>query len=232
MLKITAVIVDDERPAREEMLSLLKEHVTITVVAICKNVEEAKKEINRFVPDVIFLDIAMPGKSGFDLLEELKAIPEVVFVTAYDKFAVKAFEQHALDYLLKPVTRERLSKTIERITLKLRSTKGIKNLFIRDGNQYKLIPINEVFLIESFGNYVKLYYQNKVALQSGSLSEVISLLSHGTFFKINRKQVINKTFIKRITILDTRKLKIEMVGITVFTSVRKAQELKNLVVKF
>src|SRR6187402_1164283 len=116
-----ALIVDDERLARKELMKLLEDHPSIEVVGEAMNAEEAITMVNELNPDLLFLDIQMPGKTGFQLLEELDAVPFVVFTTAYDEFALKAFEVNALDYLLKPIQADRLSETVAKITEKERS---------------------------------------------------------------------------------------------------------------
>src|SRR6188768_454809 len=119
-----ALIVDDERLARKELMKLLEEHPTIEVVGEAMNAEEAEKMIEEFNPDLLFLDIQMPGRTGFQLLESLDSVPLVVFTTAYDEFALKAFEVNALDYLLKPITAERLAEAAHKILEKERIKAG------------------------------------------------------------------------------------------------------------
>src|ERR671912_373625 len=116
-----ALIVDDERLGRKELMKLLEEHPMIEVVGEAVNAEEAVQMINDLNPDLLFLDIQMPGKTGFELLEMLDAVPLVVFTTAYDEFALKAFEVNALDYLLKPIQAERLSETVSKLSEKERA---------------------------------------------------------------------------------------------------------------
>src|SRR6188768_4147863 len=116
-----ALIVDDERLARKELMKLLEDHPMIEVVGEAMNAEEATQMVNELNPDLLFLDIQMPGKTGFQLLEELDSVPLVVFTTAYDEFALKAFEVNALDYLLKPIQQERLTETVSKLAEKERA---------------------------------------------------------------------------------------------------------------
>ena len=109
-----AILIDDERLARQELKSLLAAYPEIQIVGEANNVETAIESIKQLKPDVIFLDIQMPGKNGFELLEEISGVPEVVFVTAYDEYAIRAFEVNALDYLLKPVQSNRLAETVKK----------------------------------------------------------------------------------------------------------------------
>jgi two-component system LytT family response regulator len=136
-----ALIVDDERLARKELIKLLEDHPMIEVVGEAINAEEANQMVNDLNPDLLFLDIQMPGKTGFQLLEELDAVPLVVFTTAYDEFALKAFEVNALDYLLKPIQPERLSETISKLAEKER----LKNVEIH-GPEKKLGLDDQVFV--------------------------------------------------------------------------------------
>src|SRR3954462_9241498 len=116
-----ALIVDDERLARKELMKLLEEHPSIEVVGEAMNADEADKLIEELNPDLLFLDIQMPGRTGFQLLESLDSVPLVVFTTAYDEFALKAFQVNALDYLLKPIQPERLSETVSKLAEKERA---------------------------------------------------------------------------------------------------------------
>jgi two-component system, LytTR family, response regulator len=116
-----ALIVDDERLARKELMTLLEEHPSIEVVGEAMNADEAVNMVNDLNPDLLFLDIQMPGKTGFQLLEMLDSVPTVVFTTAYDEFALKAFEVNALDYLLKPIQPERLAETVAKLLEKERA---------------------------------------------------------------------------------------------------------------
>src|SRR6201986_1471092 len=116
-----ALIIDDERLARKELAKLLEEHPSIEVVGEAMNADEADKMIEELNPDLLFLDIQMPGRTGFQLLESLDSVPLVIFTTAYDEFALKAFEVNALDYLLKPIQPERLSEAISKLADKERA---------------------------------------------------------------------------------------------------------------
>ena len=113
-----AIIVDDERLARQELKTMLAEHKDIEVIAECSNAQEAKEKINKLKPDVVFLDIQMPGKNGLELAQELHPLPELIFITAHDEYALRAFEVNALDYLLKPVQPQRLAETLKKLYLK------------------------------------------------------------------------------------------------------------------
>ena len=164
-----ALIIDDERLARQELKNLLAEYKEIEIIGECANAEEAKEKINLLKPDVLFLDIQMPGKTGLELIEEISGLPEVVFVTAYDEFALRAFEVNALDYLLKPVSKERLSETIKKLLAK--EDKDVKKenttpihdddqVFVKDGEKCWFVKLSNIRLFESEGNYVRVFFNN------------------------------------------------------------------------
>ena len=163
-----ALIVDDERLARTELKRLLNPFKDIKVVGEAVNADDAADKINEMKPDLLFLDIQMPGKSGFDLLEELDSVPTVIFTTAYDEYALKAFEYNALDYLLKPIEPKRLEETINKLIEKDRkknaadSNKEIlaesDQVFVKDGERCWFVRLEKVRLLESEGNYVRLYF--------------------------------------------------------------------------
>ena len=160
------IIVDDERLAREEVKRAFQNFPEFEIVGEAANVDTAIAIIEKEQPDIIFLDIHMPEKSGFDLLEELTTVPEVVFTTAYDQYAVKAFELNALDYLVKPLREERFAKTIEKVKVELAKKEVLKidvlpmhrKIFIRDGEKCHFIPLSEIHFIESFIRYVHTFW--------------------------------------------------------------------------
>ena len=166
-----AIIIDDERLARQELKNLLAPYPELQIVGEANNAETAIELIKQEKPDVIFLDIQMPGKNGFDLLEEISGVPEVVFVTAYDEYAIRAFEVNALDYLLKPVQSSRLAETVKKllnkdITEKAESKEQTQALndndqvFVKDGDKCWFVKLNDIRLFESEGNYVRVYFDN------------------------------------------------------------------------
>lgn len=207
------LIVDDERLAREELKSLLNRFDSMEIIGEAKNGEEGIAKIKEHAPDVIFLDIQMPGMNGFDMLQKLDEIPKVVFITAYDEFALKAFEVNALDYLLKPVDPERLKETIlklqqpeEEFATKLNDlperrdtflSSGDK-IFIKDGEKCWFIDINDIRMFESDGNYVKVYFDRFRPLILRSLNSLEERLDPKLFFRANRKFIVNLNWINGI----------------------------------
>jgi two-component system LytT family response regulator len=161
MKKIRVLIIDDERAARNEIRRLLLKYRDFEIIAEAGNAEAAKLEIESKHPDLLFLDIQMPGRSGFDLLESLEVVPQVIFITAFDQYALKAFEVSALDYLMKPVREERFAKAIEQIRVKVSTATDTRKIFVKDRHQYYLISWDQVHLIESMDNYARLFYGNK-----------------------------------------------------------------------
>ena len=204
-----ALIIDDERLARKELMKLLEEHPMIEVVGEAVNVEEAYQMINELNPDLLFLDIQMPGKTGFQLLEMLDAVPLVVFTTAYDEFALKAFEVNALDYLLKPIQPERLTETISKLSEKERAKVvaergpekklGLNDqVFVKDGERCWFVSLNNVRLFESDGNYIKVYFDNNRPMIHKSLNALDEKLDERAFFRASRKHIVNLSWVEGI----------------------------------
>lgn len=237
-MKIKTLLVDDEKLAREELRFLLQDYNDIEIVGEAENTDEAIALIRDTRPDLLFLDINMPEKSGFDLLEELDETPEVVFVTAYDQFAIKAFETNALDYILKPVKTDRLQKAIEKVSEALnnkpkrdRSTdlRPDSQVFIKDGEKCFFVKLSDIFMFESAGNYVKVHFGNKAPLLHKSLNLLESKLPQDMFFRANRKEMINLAFIQNIESYFKGGLHVTLKsGHNVEVSTRQAVRFKEL----
>jgi len=218
MKTFKTVIIDDERLAREEVKRALKTYPEFEIIGESSHVDEAKIIIEKMIPDILFLDIHMPGKSGFDLLEELIIVPEVVFTTAYDQYAVKAFELNALDYLVKPLREERFAKTMEKVKVELAEKAVIKTqiltidqkIFIKDGEKCHFIPLSEIYYIESLENYARLHFGNQKAMIKRSLNLLAEKLDPKVFFRINRNQIINTQYISEIHPYFNNKLQITL----------------------
>jgi two-component system LytT family response regulator len=191
-----ALIVDDERLARQELRRLLGAHTGIEIVGEARNGEEALERIQQESPDLVFLDIQMPGLSGFDLLECLDDLPQIIFTTAYDEYALKAFEVNALDYLLKPVAPERLAAALR----KLRAPRQprMEQVFVRDGPRCWIVRLREIFLLESEGNYTRLYFGKERPLIARSLTAIEERLDAATFFRAGRKHILNLQWIEKV----------------------------------
>jgi two-component system LytT family response regulator len=204
---IQTLIVDDERLAREGLKSLLKDFPEIQLVAEVSNVDEALDLIDKLKPQLVFLDIQMPEKTGFDLLEDLIETPAIIFTTAYDEFAIKAFEVNALDYLLKPLQKDRLSEAINKAKRQIDELKSEKlktrlrpdeKVFIRDGDRCWYVKLEDIRYIESAGNYAKIFFDKYQPLIHRTLNSLDERLSDQLFFRANRQQIINLNFLEKI----------------------------------
>ncbi|MEQ9402561.1 MAG: LytTR family DNA-binding domain-containing protein [Cyclobacteriaceae bacterium] len=201
-----AIIIDDERLARKELLSLLENHPQIEVVDEAVNADEALEKIEAHDPDVIFLDVQMPGKTGFELLESMERVPQVIFTTAYDEFALKAFDVNALDYLLKPIQADRLSESVEKIQAKALRKSGSRDhqlsgddqVFVKDGDKCWFVRLSDVRLFESDGNYIKVYFENFKPMIHKSLNALDQRLDDRAFFRASRKHIINLGWVESI----------------------------------
>jgi len=198
------LIVDDERAARNEIRRLLANYPDFEIAGEAANADDALKIINDQIPDLLFLDIQMPEKSGFDLLESLEKAPPVIFTTAYDQYAVKAFEVSALDYLVKPIRDERFEKAIAQSRQRLGKTDPAGQIFVKDRQQYHFIQWSSVHLIESMDNYARILFGNKNVFLKSSLNQLEDKLTSNIFFRINRAQIVNRQYIQTITTVDGR----------------------------
>ncbi len=203
-----ALIIDDERLARVELRRLLAPFKEINIVDEAVNAEDALNKITEHNPDLIFLDIQMPGKNGFELLEELDSVPTVVFTTAYDEYALKAFEYNAMDYLLKPIEPKRLEETVKKVIEKnIKATAQASDtpvlseedqVFVKDGDKCWFVKLSTVRLFESEGNYVRLYFEENKPLILRTLNYLDERLDNKIFFRANRKHIVNLKWIDSI----------------------------------
>ena len=235
-----AVIIDDERLARQELKSLLASYPEIEIVGEANNAETAIESIKQLKPDVIFLDIQMPGKNGFELLEEISGVPEVVFVTAYDEYAIRAFEVNALDYLLKPVQPNRLAETVKKILNKDTSEKleakeqtqalnDDDQVFVKDGEKCWFVKLSEIRLFESEGNYVRIHFDKNRPLILRSLNNLDERLNNRTFFRASRKHIVDLKWVESIENWFNGGLMVKLKGgEQVEISRRQAAKLKDL----
>jgi len=237
-MKIKTLLVDDEKLARQELRFLLQEFPNVEIVGEAQNADEAVELAREHKPDLLFLDINMPEKSGFDLLEELDEAPEVVFVTAYDQYAIQAFDTNALDYILKPVKPDRLQKAIEKVSEALANkpkrdrTADLKpdsQVFIKDGEKCFFVKLSDIFMFESAGNYVKVHFGQKAPLLHKSLNLLETKLPQDMFFRANRKEMINMTYIQNIESYFKGGLHVTLKsGHNVEVSTRQAVRFKEL----
>jgi two-component system LytT family response regulator len=223
-----AIIVDDERLARNELKRLLENFPSIDVVAEAANTSEAGPLIEEFQPDVLFLDVQMPGKTGFEWLEDWDGfLPEVIFTTAFDEFALKAFEVNALDYVLKPIELSRLSESIQKLERRYQQSQSHATtqadrpmhvlgandqIFVKDGEKCWFVRLDRVRLCESMGNYVRLFFDDQKPLVLKSLNALEERLDPKVFFRANRKHIINLNYIEKIEPWFSGGLQVTLVG--------------------
>jgi len=204
------ILIDDERLARNELKKLLADFPELEVIDEASNADEAVKKIKELEPDVIFLDIQMPGKTGFDMLKELDHPPQLIFTTAYDEYALRAFEVNALDYLLKPIEPKRLSEAIHKLREENEEiffhtpnhNKSIltenDQVFVKDGDRCWFVKLSEIRMFESVGNYAKVFFGTNKPLILKSLNSLEERLDPKLFFRANRKHIINLRTIDKV----------------------------------
>lgn len=234
------LIVDDERLARNELRRLLRDFREIDIIGEAADAESAAELIALVDPDLLFLDIQMPGKDGFQLLAGLDAAPQVVFTTAFDAYALKAFEVNALDYLLKPIDPRRLAEAVSNVLAQgpripaLQSPVEAKlgaedRVFVKDGDRCWFVRLGDVRVMQSEGNYTRLYFDEHKPLILRSLNQLNAKLDGKTFFRCDRKHIINLKWIEsidqdvegRITVQVRQMPEVQM-------SRRRSQEFREL----
>lgn len=223
MKTIRTLIIDDERLAREELHSLLRNYPEIEVVGEAVNALDGIEKIKDKHPDLIFLDISMPGMDGFEMLKHVDDLPQVVFVTAYDEFALKAFENQALDYILKPIDPEKIANVVRKVSVenfeintpelnerKHRRLSANDKVFIKDGEKCWFIELDKVRMMESDGNYVKVYFDTFRPMVLRSLNSFEDRLDPEVFFRANRKYIVNLNHIVAIENWFNGGMKVEL----------------------
>lgn len=237
------ILIDDERLARKELKSLLASFEDLEIIGEAANADEGKAIIESEKPDLIFLDIQMPGKTGFEMLQDLAHLPKVIFVTAYDEYALRAFEVNALDYLLKPIDEERLEEAIKKLnaapaeevgsTISAEEPEGKLNLndqiFLKDGDKCWFVRMNDVRMFESEGNYVRVFFDKYKPLILKSLNNLEKRLDEKEFFRINRKFIVNLKEIDHIEPWFNGGLQIRLKdGTSLEVSRRQSSKFKEL----
>jgi len=219
-MNIKAVIVEDSRLARNELKELIKKYDDIEILGEAENVDAGFELIQSTSPDLLFLDINMPEKDGFELLEMLDEVPITIFTTAFDEYAIKSFEYNALDYLLKPVSEKRFDMAMEKVRTKLESArtgadiskklKESSQIFIKDGESCWLVKIGDISHFEIVGNYTRVFFGDKKPLLYKSLNLIEEKLPEASFFRANRQQIVNTHFIESVVPWFNGKLKLIM----------------------
>ncbi|MCI0350225.1 MAG: LytTR family DNA-binding domain-containing protein [Acidobacteriales bacterium] len=229
-----AMIIDDERLARNELRRLLASFPEIEVVSEAKNADEAIRLIEQERPELLFLDVQMPGKTGFELLEELETVPPVIFTTAYDEFALRAFEVNALDYLLKPIVPERLGAALSKIVARKRQFASAhmqldQRIFVKDGERCWFVALREIMLFESEGNYTRVYFGDNRPLLLRSLNYLEERLDPHAFFRVSRKHIVNLRWVEAIEPWMNSGFKVKLrSGLEVEMSRRQSSRFREL----
>jgi len=215
MNKLRAIIVEDEKPARELVKAFLKEHENIELIGECDNGFDGVKTINEAKPDLVFLDIQMPKLTGFEMIELLDEVPDVIFTTAFDQYAIKAFELSAVDYLMKPFSKKRFSEAIEKVYLRIsqnkekpkiqefanqvkEDTEEIERIFVKTGSKIDVVPVNEIIHIESEDDYVEIFTPKGKFLKKETMNYLEKVMPKDTFVRVHRSSIINLNHIHKI----------------------------------
>jgi two-component system LytT family response regulator len=213
-MKTTCVIVDDEKLARDLLREYLESFEQIEILAECAKGSEAVERIDKLKPDLIFLDVQMPGMTGFDVLEEIDHEPYVIFTTAYDQYAIKAFEKNAVDYVLKPLDEERFRMAVNRAMKRktqeqnsiedlLKSIRGEKNsfethIFVQKSEKLFNLPVDEIIFLEASGDYTIITTKADQFVSSSGIGKLEEILSPEIFIRVHRSTIINLNFLKEI----------------------------------
>ena len=229
-----AIIVDDERLARMEMRRLLAAHADVQIVGEAADVASAKAMIEELTPDLVFLDIQMPDGTGFDVLGQLIDAPNVIFTTAFDTYAMQAFEANALDYLLKPIEPKRLALALQKIgneqpSAPERPVQRDSKIFIKDGERCWFVKLEAITLLESEGNYTRVYFEGNRPLLLRSLGQLEQRLDPALFFRASRRHIVNLDYVANVSPSSTGALTLQLNGgLLIEMSRRRALEFKQL----
>lgn len=236
---LRVLIVDDTRLARQELRTLLADLPDIELLGEADDVPAAQAAIARLRPDLVLLDIQMPSGTGFDVIEGLDSAPLVVFTTAYDQYAVRAFEANALDYLVKPVDASRLAAALQRARSRLPETpwlgaapRGLlgadDQVFLREGERCWFVALREISKIVVDGNYARVWFRGECALLARSLSALEARLDPALFFRANRNTLVNLRAVQAIDLAVNDGFELELKdGSRIEVSRRQSRELRE-----
>ena len=235
---IKAVIIEDSRLARKELREMLKAFPRISIIGEAGSASEALELIRLLNPELIFLDIHLPGKNGFEILQELDKVPAVVFTTAFDQYALKSFDYHTIDYLLKPIVSDRLELAIAKAEMFLKTTSSFvkkeklgsgDRIFVKDGTKCCFVKLEDIRYFESRGNYTQIHSGRSRPLMLKTLQQVADTLDEQQFLRINRQQIINVNFVSNSKGLIGGRLSLNLItGETFEVSRRQANKIKEL----
>jgi two-component system LytT family response regulator len=237
-----ALLIDDERLARAELRRLLAAHPEVEIVGEAVNAADGVQQIATLKPDLIFLDVQMPGGSGFDMLAALEEAPEVIFTTAFDQYALQAFEVNALDYLQKPIQAARRAAALQRCAMRHQralayTAAGVaavapasaRKLFIKDGERCWFVALQDVRLFESDGNYTRVYFDQHKPLMLRSLNQLEERLDPQRFFRASRRHIINLDYVEQVMPNDAGGLDLRLRdNLDIEVSRRRAAQFKSL----
>ncbi|MCX7610555.1 MAG: LytTR family transcriptional regulator DNA-binding domain-containing protein [Ignavibacterium sp.] len=245
--KIKVIIIDDEVLARQIIKNYLSKHSEIEIIAECSDGFDAVKKINQLKPDLIFLDIQMPKITGFEMLELIENPPQIIFTTAYDQFAIRAFEVNAVDYLLKPFSEDRFNFSLEKAIVRLNDTsnqkKEIKNILnttddkteilerviIKDGSKINVIPVDEILYIEAQDDYVLINSEKGKFLKQKTMKYFENHLNENQFVRVHRSFIVNLSFIEQLFQTETESHRLVLKnGKEIPVSKNGLQKLKNI----
>ncbi|NJN41037.1 MAG: response regulator [Flammeovirgaceae bacterium] len=214
-MKTTCLVIDDEKLARDLLREYLDEYAQIEVVGECEKGKEALEKINNLKPDLIFLDVQMPGMSGFDVLDQMDHDPQVIFTTAYDQYAIKAFEKNAVDYLLKPLDEDRFRMAVDRAlsrkkaeqnnlkelleNLKVGTNKNYdSHIFVQKSEKLFNLPVEDIIYLEASGDYTIITTQSDQFVSSSGIGKLEEIMNPESFIRVHRSTIINVSFLKEI----------------------------------
>ena len=229
MSRLRVLLVDDERLARAELRRLLQAHPSVEIAGEAASALEAMAQIAALHPDLLLLDVQMPGGSGFDLLAALDHAPDVIFCTAYDQYALQAFEVSALDYLQKPVQAQRLATALARAGARVQAlpASAARKIFIKDGERCWFVALADIMLFTSEGNYARVHFGSQQPLTPRSLNQLEERLDPAQFFRANRRQIVNLAHVKQVTANAADVLELLLAdGTQVEVSRRRAQQFR------
>lgn len=235
---ITALIIEDSRLARKELTELLKVFPNIEIVGEAGDAAAALKLLDELNPDLIFLDIHLPGKNGFEILEEMENVPAVIFTTAFDQYALQSFQYNTIDYLLKPIVPQRLEQAVAKAELLLNKAatqsrrerlKVNDRIFIKDGEKCWFVVLNDIRLFESKGNYTQVHFDQHAPLVLRSLHQLNDTLDEQQFIRVNRQQIVNVRFILDVKEWFSGRIKLTLTsGEVIEVSRRQVNRIKEL----
>lgn len=234
-MKWRTLIIEDSRLARLELRNLLQAFPQIELIGECEDALVAEQMIRQQQPDLLLLDIQLPGKNGFELLDSLNYLPKVIFTTAYDEYALKSFDYEALDYLLKPIEAERLTQSLKRLQQAGQNSVVVDRLsadssvFVKDGEQCWMLELSRISHFTSCGNYSHVHFEAQRPLIHKSLTQLEQRLPENLFFRANRQQIVNLKKIASVSLAINGNLELQLKdGTEVEVSRRQASRFKEL----